>query len=174
MTAQSTRVLLLMLRHFSWRSLLWAGRLEVVLLATMLMLHGGEIGRLGRLLKLLRLPSLLLNLQNSLRIATAAFNGLLGLTTCGLLPSVAMRLLAGSDIASTIALLPTSVGAWRQAHRATSHVHGLTLSDLMVLRGADRRLLISTTPPLRQHAARGDGMVNRRLVLTVSRCLIST
>ena len=148
-----------MFRHFSWHSLLWAGRLEVVLLATMLVLHGGKIGRLGRLLKLLRLPSLLLNLQNSLRIATAAFNWLLGLATCGLLRRVAMRLL-GSDIDSTIALLPASVSAWRQTHRATSHVHGLTLSDLMTLRGAARRLLIGTTPPLRQHAARGNRMVN--------------
>ena len=142
----------------------------------MLVLHGGEIGRLGRLLKLLRLPSLLLNLQDSLCIATAVFYGLLWLATCGLLPSVAVRLF-GSDIASTIALLPASVGARRQAHRAASHIHGLTLCDLVVLRGADRRLLIRTTSPLRQHAGRGDGMVNRRLVLlvvTVSRCLTGT
>ena len=98
------------------------------------------------------------------------------LVASGLVSSVHLRLL-GSNIASTIALLPASVGARRQAHRAASHIHVLTLCDLVVLRGADRRLLIRTTSPLRQHAGRGDGMVNRRLVLlvvTVSRCLTGT
>ena len=90
------------------------------------------------------------------------------LVASGLVSSVHLRLL-GSNIASTIALLPAGIGTRRQAHRTAGYAHCLALCHLMILIRIVG-ILLGTTSSLLKQPTGGNGLIHCRYILLLRIC----